>query len=42
MTAHTAVFPELSPGEYTVWGNDGTPRSRVTVHEGAVAQVDWR
>ena len=42
LTAHTAVFAELSPGEYTVWGINGTPRSRVTVQEGVVTQVDWR
>jgi hypothetical protein len=42
VSAHTAVFAELSPGDYDVWGTDGAVRSHVTIVEGGVTELDWR
>ncbi|TMB89258.1 MAG: phospholipase [Chloroflexi bacterium] len=42
LRAHTAVFAALPPGDYLVWGVDGTARSRVTITAGSVTELDWR
>jgi hypothetical protein len=39
-TAHTAVFPSVRAGDYTVWRDDGRPYATVTVHGGRVTQHD--
>jgi hypothetical protein len=38
--AHTAVFPSVPAGDYTVWRGDGTPYATVTVTGGQVTQHD--
>lgn len=38
--AHTAVFPSVPAGHYTVWRNDGTPYATVTIHGGQVTEHD--
>ena len=40
-TQHAAVYPGLSPGEYTVWRRDGTPAITLTVAAGAVTAARW-
>ena len=37
--AHTAVFPSVPAGEYTVWHRDGTPHATVTIHGGQVTEL---
>lgn len=37
---HTAVFPSVPAGEYTVWRADGTPHATVMVHGGQVTEHD--
>jgi hypothetical protein len=37
---HTAVFPSVPAGEYTVWRADGTSHATVTVHGGHVTEHD--
>jgi len=37
---HTAVFPSVPAGDYTVWRDDGTPYAIVTIHGGQVTQHD--
>ena len=37
-----AVYPELSAGEYDLWGDGPTPVDRVTIVGGKVTEVDWR
>ena len=38
--AHTAVFPSVPAGDYTVWRGDGRPYATVTIHGGQVTQHD--
>jgi hypothetical protein len=37
---HTAVFPSVAAGDYTVWRGDGTPYATVTIQGGQVTQHD--
>jgi hypothetical protein len=37
---YAAVYPELAAGVYRVWGDQATPT--VSIHPGAVAELDWR
>jgi hypothetical protein len=39
---HAAVFVELAPGDYTLWGADPSQTCRVTIAAGEVSAVDWR
>jgi hypothetical protein len=39
---HAAVFVELVPGDYTLWGADPSQTCRVSIAAGEVEQVDWR
>lgn len=41
-SVYAAVFAELRPGPYTVWGSPGRPAGAVTIVGGEVAEVDWR
>jgi hypothetical protein len=36
-TVHAAVYPDLPPGRYVVWMNDGEPGPVVTIAGGSVA-----
>ena len=38
---YAAVYPELPPGEYTVWQRDGSPALTATVTEGTATVVTW-
>ncbi|GAB3945425.1 phospholipase [Micromonospora vulcania] len=38
---HTAVYPGLPAGSYTVWWDDSTPAGKVSVHGGAIAEFNW-
>jgi hypothetical protein len=40
-TQYAAVYPELPPGEYTVWRRDGTPALTATVTEGTATVATW-
>lgn len=40
-TSYAAVYPDLVPGPYTVWLDDGTAAGTVTVPEAAVARFSW-
>jgi hypothetical protein len=35
----TAIFGSLETGEYVVWADETTPRTTVTVSEGAVTEL---
>jgi hypothetical protein len=37
-----AVFPSLSPGDYTIWRPGGHSPERVTITAESVTEVDWR
>ena len=39
-TGYAAVYPDLPPGEYTVW-RAGGPAGTVTVREGQVSRFRW-
>ena len=39
-TGYAAVYPDLAPGRYTVWRDQGTAAGSVTVPGGAVARFD--
>lgn len=40
-TFHSAVYPDLPAGLYTVWWDDRTPAGAVTVSGGSVAEFVW-
>lgn len=40
-TFHSAVYPDLPAGRYTVWWDDGTPAGSVDVPGGAIAEFVW-
>jgi hypothetical protein len=40
-TQYAAVYPELAPGEYTIWRADGTPAAAVTITGGTATTVHW-
>jgi hypothetical protein len=40
-TRYAAVYPGLSPGEYTIWREDGTAAVTVVVAEGTATTVSW-
>jgi hypothetical protein len=40
-TFHSAVYPDLPAGVYTVWWDDDTPAGSVTVAGGIVAEFSW-
>lgn len=37
---HSAVFPDVTEGTYTVWADATTPHGTVTVHGGQVSDYD--
>jgi len=39
---HAAVFVELAPGRYTLWGAKAAQTRSVTITAGKVTEVDWR
>jgi hypothetical protein len=41
-SVHAAVFVELAPGAYTLWGADAGQTCSVSIAAGEVAEVDWR
>ncbi|NYH45076.1 hypothetical protein HNR22_004803 [Micromonospora jinlongensis] len=38
---HTAVYPDLPSGIYTVWWDDQTSVGTVSVHGGGIAEFVW-
>ncbi|MEV7329063.1 phospholipase [Micromonospora sp. NPDC093244] len=38
---HSAVYPDLPAGIYTVWWDEGTSAGTVSVHGGAIAEFVW-
>ncbi|MFG3642404.1 phospholipase [Micromonospora sp. NPDC047762] len=38
---HSAVYPDLPSGIYTVWWDDHTSAGTITVHGGVVAEFVW-
>lgn len=38
---HSAVYPDLPAGLYTVWWDDSTPAGAISVTGGAVAEFTW-
>ncbi|NES15233.1 phospholipase [Micromonospora sp. PPF5-17] len=38
---HSAVYPDLEAGLYTVWWDDSTPAGAISVTGGAVAEFVW-
>ncbi|MFC4020486.1 phospholipase [Micromonospora sp. GCM10011542] len=38
---HSAVYPDLPAGVYTVWWDDETPAGKVSVHGGGIAEFVW-
>ncbi|MGR6317340.1 phospholipase [Micromonospora soli] len=38
---HSAVYPDLESGLYTVWWDEGTPAGAISVAGGAVAEFVW-
>ncbi|MDM4722588.1 phospholipase [Micromonospora sp. WMMA1363] len=38
---HSAVYPDLPSGRYTVWWDDSRPAGTVDVRGGAVAEFAW-
>jgi len=39
--SYAAVYPVLTAGEYTVWGDDGTPAGQVTIRGGQASHFRW-
>jgi allophanate hydrolase subunit 1 len=35
-TQYAAVYPQLAPGDYAIWGGDDTPAATVTISSGEV------
>ncbi|MFI7025025.1 phospholipase [Micromonospora sp. NPDC049900] len=40
-TFHSAVYPDLPAGTYTVWWDDDTPAGMVRVGGGVVTEFTW-
>ncbi|MFF5176034.1 phospholipase [Micromonospora sp. NPDC000089] len=40
-TFHSAVFPDLPAGRYTVWWDENTPAGAIWITGGAVAEFAW-
>jgi len=40
-TRHAAVYPELPPGQYTIWRDDARPAASVAVTAGAITTATW-
>lgn len=40
-TQYAAVYPQLPAGNYTIWNNDDTPASTVTISGGQVTTARW-
>jgi hypothetical protein len=40
-TRYAAVYPDLPPGEYTVWRADGTAATTATITGGLVTTAAW-
>ncbi|GGL90122.1 MULTISPECIES: phospholipase [Micromonospora] len=40
-TFHSAVYPDLPAGRYTVWWDDDTPAGAISVTGGVVAEFVW-
>lgn len=40
-TQYAAVYPELPPGEYTIWQADGTPAATVVITGGIATTAHW-
>ncbi|MEW2329612.1 phospholipase [Micromonospora chersina] len=38
---HSAVYPDLAAGLYTVWWDDRTPAGAISVTGGAIAEFVW-
>ncbi|MGW3806298.1 phospholipase [Micromonospora sp. NPDC005113] len=38
---HSAVYPDLPAGIYTVWWDESAPVGTVTVHGGVIAEFVW-
>ncbi|GLZ57534.1 hypothetical protein Misp05_11100 [Micromonospora sp. NBRC 107095] len=38
---HSAVYPGLASGIYTVWWDDRTPAGTISVHGGEIAEFAW-
>ncbi|GAB3799285.1 hypothetical protein [Micromonospora zhanjiangensis] len=38
---HSAVYPELTAGTYTVWATDDVPVGTVTINGGRVGEFTW-
>lgn len=38
---HSAVYPELAAGLYTVWWDERTPAGAISVTGGAIAEFVW-
>ncbi|MET7708173.1 phospholipase [Micromonospora sp. NPDC005413] len=38
---HSAVYPDLPGGRYTVWWDESTPAGTVSVHGGSIAEFTW-
>ena len=38
---HSAVYPDLPSGIYTVWWDDRTPVGTISVHGGQIAEFSW-
>ncbi|HET7035423.1 MAG TPA: hypothetical protein VFI42_07060 [Thermomicrobiaceae bacterium] len=41
-TVFAGIFPELTAGEYTLWGHDPRLTRTITIVGGTVSEVDWR
>ena len=40
-TAHTAVFPSVPAGDYTIWHPAGDAKAHVTIHGGRITEHHW-
>ena len=40
-TLYAAVYPDLEPGDYTIWRGDDTPVADITVVGGTVTSAHW-
>ena len=41
-TIFAAVYPELRAGAYSIWSDDPSRVTAVTIVAGSVAEIDWR
>ncbi len=37
-TVHSAVYPSLRAGRYTIWRDDATPEATITIHGGQITE----